>query len=713
MRFRSIVLHHASQMTTIDTSKMDKWIALRNSLGVAVALTIGIAIKQPILGLVIGLGAINVAFADSRDPYRQRLQRMLLSTGLCFLAVLLGSFSVYNIYAAGTLAVAWAFIAGLTVVLGTAVSDSFVISLTLFIICATQPVPFEKAFFLACLTAFGGAVQILLSVWMWSIHRFQPERRLLAGLFEELAVSTTITHQEDLAPFASSKLNEIHQAMATSLRSTHYLNQRCRFILAQAERIRINLHILLKLKKHRSDRLNTGESGQLLDSALRTLQAALNSIADLLREPGRGENLPELLRKLSEDGAKLLRPASMKSGHVDTVAHETVRRLAALSGQLRAVIDIGNSLDSTDAVLAVATSHRPPCSRYRAVLTTLRAQLNLRSVAFRHATRLGSGVAMGEWLSHYFKLERSYWIPMTIVLVLKPDYNATISRALLRILGTFVGILFSALLFHFLHMAVEVEILIAGLLMFLLRWVGTTNYGIFAFLIAMLVVFLFAIEGVAPASVMFARSLNTGIGGGVALILYLLWPSFERGSIVNSLADMLESYRLHFVQVAQHAALETDTRVPTDSVLDQTRLDSRLARANFEAAFARISKEPGSAQSDIEALSSIQVGCNRFVNSLMALDAYFSDPLTHLDAPRVRDFCLGAQTILETITDVLKSKNNKQLDERVDLRALFYNLLSEPGIPTSPLEIELDRMTNSLTTISEQVQHWVNQVKKH
>src|SRR5277367_5173449 len=74
----------------VDAAKMEPWIALRNALGVAIPLGVGIAIGMPLGGLAVASGALNVSYSDGHDPYRERGRRMLAASVLCAVAVMAG-----------------------------------------------------------------------------------------------------------------------------------------------------------------------------------------------------------------------------------------------------------------------------------------------------------------------------------------------------------------------------------------------------------------------------------------------------------------------------------------------------------------------------------------------------------------------------------------------------------------------------------------------
>src|SRR5579875_230830 len=76
----------------IDKGKVNsRWLAARNALAVAIPLAIGIAIGNPLGGVALTTGALNVCYSDGVDPYAQRGRRMLLWSFLGAIAVFIGS----------------------------------------------------------------------------------------------------------------------------------------------------------------------------------------------------------------------------------------------------------------------------------------------------------------------------------------------------------------------------------------------------------------------------------------------------------------------------------------------------------------------------------------------------------------------------------------------------------------------------------------------
>src|SRR4051794_8133901 len=101
-----------------DKSQLAPWMALRNALGVGVALLAGVALRNPAGGLIAATGALDAAFSDGNDPYLHRGRRMLSATAFVALAVAAGRLCGGNHALAVTLEAMCAFAAGMLVATG-------------------------------------------------------------------------------------------------------------------------------------------------------------------------------------------------------------------------------------------------------------------------------------------------------------------------------------------------------------------------------------------------------------------------------------------------------------------------------------------------------------------------------------------------------------------------------------------------------------------
>lgn len=63
----------------------------------------------------------------------------------------------------------------------------------------------------------------------------------------------------------------------------------------------------------------------------------------------------------------------------------------------------------------------------------------MNSVIFRHALRLTIAILFAFTLGSLLEIQNSYWIMLTILVILRPNYGLTKERAKDRIIGTVIG----------------------------------------------------------------------------------------------------------------------------------------------------------------------------------------------------------------------------------------------------------------------------------
>src|SRR5207253_660061 len=263
-------------LTRFDSSKVSPYLAMRNSLGVLLPLAAGIALNMPRGGVVVASGALNVAYSDGNDPYAQRAKRMLSSSILGALAVLLGSLSGSHNAAAVIIATLWAFAAGMFVAAGATAADLGVVSLVTLLIYAAQPLTSSA------LALGGGILQTALSVALWPVRRYEPERRALASFFLALARSAQQPLSATSAPPATIHSTQAQEALSGLDRETSIEAVRYRALLSQAERVRLSLVMLSRLRIRMQRESLRHSSVQVLGDYLKDAAHALEAIGESL-----------------------------------------------------------------------------------------------------------------------------------------------------------------------------------------------------------------------------------------------------------------------------------------------------------------------------------------------------------------------------------------------------------------------------------------------
>ncbi len=155
-----------------------------------------------------------------------------------------------------------------------------------------------------------------------------------------------------------------------------------------------------------------------------------------------------------------------------------------------------------------------------------RENLTIRSTSFRHGLRFGA--ALGAGVASYWLLgvhEHGFWIPLTILFVLRPDEEETFRRLALRAVGTAAGLVIATALAEWLRgdePAIAICLTIAtgfayGLL--------TVQYALFTAAITTYAVMLADSIGEPALQAADERALGTALGIAIAGAAFLLWPN--------------------------------------------------------------------------------------------------------------------------------------------------------------------------------------------
>src|SRR5579885_887823 len=142
-----------------DRGKIVLPLAVRNTIGFALALTIATVVGDTNAGVLAGLGALNVSYSDGLEPYRARAWRIGIASVLCGAAVTAGALSGNTNFTAVTTAAIGAFAAGMMLALGTRAGDLGVVILVTLGVFGARPLAPPVALQSGLVACGGGLVQ--------------------------------------------------------------------------------------------------------------------------------------------------------------------------------------------------------------------------------------------------------------------------------------------------------------------------------------------------------------------------------------------------------------------------------------------------------------------------------------------------------------------------------------------------------------------------
>lgn len=513
--------HWLTQLLTPAKAPLDWKRATRAMFAVALPIAIGMAIGNIGLGALVSIGALCGTVTSISGPYRDRLQRSGLAVLAGGIGFFLGGLAGEHGWWTVVLIVATAVVSAVISAAGNNASLAG-LQLLVYVVLGTHESTVVSPFVALAGYAVGAAWALLLSLAAWPVHATAPERVLVATVFDRLGalllVSGTPEARAARHRFTAS-LNAAYDALLNArsrLQGRDQAYRRLFLVLSEATPM-IEASVAMLSAQHRPPR-STVDAVFELGRAIR----ADDAVGDL-DLPQRGS--PAALALV--DG--VLAVADVLSG--DRAA--TARRHGG-TGTFRPV--------------------RPPRSR-RDRLETWFDDVLVGPTTWLHALRLALCMAIAEVLTVLVPFERSYWLALTVAIVLKPDFGSVFARAVQRGGGTFVGALLGA---GVLAIAPNgwVLVVLAAAMSFLLPIAQVRQYGMFATVLTPLVVIQLEISKAGSWDVVAARLVDTVVGCAIVLVFgYLLWPGSRTPHIGGRLADAVDA-------VARYAdlALRADPR---------------------------------------------------------------------------------------------------------------------------------------------------------
>lgn len=681
----------------LDRAQSDPVVSARNAVGVAAPLAVGALAGSASLGLATTVGALQVAFADRPGPYRLRVLRMvgtaLAAATTATLAVLASNDTAGSV----ALVTVAAFLAGLLLAGGPSAAQTGTAATVAALVLGHTPQPPSVALHVGLLVLAGGGIQTLLAVAAWPLGRHRPERLALASLYRELAGIARAPRGTSTGPPGGDSLTAV-RTMLYGLGHDHGPSvEAYRVLLDEAERIRREI-VVLGAGAERLAAEGGADLAAQIRSGLSAAAAVLEQIAAAL-ERGRTpvEGAGEVAQATIRGAVETLTSDSDRADRLTRRA--AAARLRALSGQLRAVVESARA-GASEGGQGGEPSHRGMPRLHDPIAAAL-ASLRPDSSLLRHAVRLALLVGASDLVVRAAGLGRGYWVSLTILVILRPDFGTTLQRGVLRMAGTVIGLLLATALVHWVPGGQWWQIALILVFAFGMRYAGPANFGLSAVSLSALVVVLLEVSGVPAHTTFVDRAVATVVGGAVAVVAVLAFPSWERELLPARLGTLLRNYR-------EYLAVVADLDAGRERI-QRARAACRAARTNAQASLDRAAAEPVPAERTIELGRAVLTHTHRFIHAALALDAARL-PLRETGAsaglPELPEFFAAAD---DALTGVERSIERAAAPaQRPVLRQVQEQLAdaitSHPeragGADTAALVVDAtDRMTDSLDTL--------------
>jgi uncharacterized membrane protein YccC len=705
-------------------------------------LFIGSLAGQPVLGLMGYLGGLYACMADVGGAYQARALSMGLAT--MFLAVVgfLATLAGGAIWLAVPLMFLCAFLGSMMSVYGNIGSKVSFVVICAFLIILSMPAGLVVAGERFGVLLIGGGWAMLLSLWLWPLRPYRPVRvavanyyRMLSTFIERLCASTSYNH--NTFSVAVSEMDGERSRVVTAQENARTIFVQVRSAQHGADpidqhllQVALNADSLFDITLALVSGIrNTAEHPYVarMPAFLRQIGSELSTaLAEcvLAIERGTGEvdlnKLDMLKGKLDAYDADLSSaiPASEADYQARVSTRYLLRRLKAMIGTMHLIVDAVRQLNSDEREEPTGISFRPAANvNLQAAIETFNDNLTLRSIVFRHALRVGIATALAVALYMLLQLPHGFWIPLTVLIILKPDFGATLQRAFERMGGTVLGGIVGGVLAAIIHnLPIQYTLVwLLGCVAFAYR---QRNYTVFAFFLTPFVVLLVDLSHPGDWQVSLLRIFNTVIGGVLALVAgFVVWPRWTREQLPEQLAKSIATNRRFFSGVLA-AYLGQQYEMGTLRTLSR---EARLENANTAATFQRVLSEPKAMQRNVKHLYALLSYNLQLYDSITILAAHLSTLKKHHTLSGLEQFAAQAENVLQRLEEIVCSGyhpiSTDQFEESVQeveaslqqlretrLAELSAGLIETPNREAmtkfSPMNIELERLAHEVVSMA-------------
>jgi uncharacterized membrane protein YccC len=287
-------------------------------------------------------------------------------------------------------------------------------------------------------------------------------------------------------------------------------------------------------------------------------------------------------------------------------------------------------------------SHFLTLQEYR--LNVIVQNFSLNSTMFRHALRFTVAIVFAYLLGTLLDIRNTYWILLTIVVIMRPSFGLTKERSKDRIIGTFIGAAI-AIGIVLLTQNMVVYAILALVSLILAFSLIQQNYKSAAALITISIIFVYSLINPDAFEVIQYRVIDTIIGAGIAVVAnYLLFPSWEADNLKQVLLNILKKNSAYLLATQDLYHNKTEHKL----AYNVARKEAFLAMSNLNAAFQRLTQDPKSKQKEFQLIYDMVTLNQTIISAIASIGSFI---INHKTTPVSKEF----NTMVEKISNTLQT----------------------------------------------------------
>jgi len=570
---------------------------IRAVFAIWVPLAAGFITGRREIALLTAMGGLLSVMIDKGGPFRARIRRV--GTAAVFggaVGLTIGSV----IHGRGWIAViALVVIAGVSAILARlgAVGSATGLQLLIYSALCLGPLGALRPWWYTALGFIGGAVWgLALIMPAWLLSPRGAEQRAVAGVYHAIA--------DGLRAIGTPEVVNTRRAVTTALNTAYDTLLTGRSVASGRNELDMRLMAILNLS-HQMVEAATALRG----SGERPPPWVTDTIDRLAEEV--------LTLRLDETAPSFIPPPWSSSPGALALREAMVALARCISG-------------SSTPPPAPAARQPGLRDRVREHAARLLDQLIGGRIAWEFTVRLMICTGVAAVFSEVLPIQRSYWVVLTVAIILKPDYGSVFSRAVQRGVGTIIGAVLGAAIIALVPYGPWL-LLPFGVLAALLPYGKSRSFGLSATFLTPFVVLL--IDLLSPGGWRLAeeRLLDTLIACAIVLLIgYAPWPSAWSAHLPRQFADTLRAVAA-YMDESLVTAWDSGPPQVTSSLATATAGDAGPARrsglrrqasralSNLRVEFQRTMSEPAPVSRRAAAWWPAEVGLEEVMDATTGL----------------------------------------------------------------------------------------------
>lgn len=635
-------------------------------------------------GLTIATGAFCTSICDIPGPVDSRRNGMLYGIGFIFLMSLLtGLLNQYDLLM-GLLVTLAAFFFSMLSVYGNRASSVGTAALLIMILRMSDLLPLQATITDSLLIIAGAIWYLAVVLIFYRLTPYRPAQRALGDCIHETAKFLQIKSalynsqsdfEEEYRKLVSQQIivNEKQDATREILfKNKEILKDPSRtgrlLVLAFADTVDLYEQITATWYDYWQLRERFAATG-LLDEVAVIIQKIAGEIDEIglaIQSNSSFKKQYDLIADLDKLKAKIDALDDTQNSHL--VLKKILVNLRKLGEHADELSNYFSLTISPKGRIRNKTDYSKFVSHNEIEAVVFKNNLHLASGIFRHSLRMTIACVTGFIIAKLMPYgHHSYWILLTIIIILKPGFSLTKERNMQRFAGTIAGGLIGVLILYFIH---DRNVLFGIIIFFMISTYTfqRLNYIVMVIFITPYILILFHLLGLGFLKVAEERLLDTGIACVLSFLAsYLLFPQWESVQLDNFLKQVLKANISYL-----------DTLVRLFSGLPVSSLEYKLTRkevyvnsANLSAAFNRMLSEPKSKQRHEKLIYEFVVLNHVLSSNIASLSA---DMFTNEQRIYPREIISHAKRSLTTLEESLLSLDKNYLPaERKNVQLQLFS----------------------------------------